>query len=272
MDQVQNHSVARSSVEPGRTLALPRTPLEPWGYLAALGLTELVANLWQPAIGLWLHALLAVLLIRRGLQSVSQPDGRFYLAASIMPIVRIVSFAISPHLVSGVWYYVGSETPVLAAALVATRVLHLPRSTLGIRRPRSISVSILVIATGLAAGWCEGLIIHPPALAQGYQASQIVLPAVLLIVFTGFVEELVFRGLIQHTATSWLGVVPGILLTAVGWSLLHIGWKSGLDVVFVCTVGLIWGWVRHWNRSTLDLSIAHGFANVVLFLILPTFR
>jgi membrane protease YdiL (CAAX protease family) len=41
------------------------------------------------------------------------------------------------------------------------------------------------------------------------------------------------------------------------------------DVGLVFSFGVIWGWARHWNRSTLDLGLSHGIANVMLFLILP---
>jgi membrane protease YdiL (CAAX protease family) len=257
IDRTQTHVLA------------PNVYLEPWIYLGALGLTELVANLWQPVFGLWLHALLFAALILRGVRTIDEPDGQFYLVASVMPLVRIVSFAVSPRFVPGVWYYAAAEAPILAAALTAVRVLHVPRLALGWKRPRSLPLSGLVIGSGVIAGWVESHIIHPPALVSGWHLAQIVPSALLLILCTGFVEEIVFRGVIQYTAVQWLGVVPGIFYTAVGWALLHIGWASVLDLGFVLVIGLIWGAVRQWNGSILDLAPAHGIANVMLFLILP---
>jgi membrane protease YdiL (CAAX protease family) len=99
-----------------------------------------------------------------------------------------------------------------------------------------------------------------------------ILPGLLLIVFTGFSEEWLFRGLIQTTACNWLGPLAGVVFTAAGWSLLHIGWNSGLDVAYVFSIGLFWGWIRLKTESTWATSLAHGLANVVLFLILPWYH
>jgi membrane protease YdiL (CAAX protease family) len=221
---------------------------------------------------MWFHALVAAALLLRGSRATEHADGHLYLALSIMPLVRIVSYSISPHFVPGVWFYVAAEIPLLLAATSATRVLHLPLSALGWQRPRSLAISALIVLSGIPAGWAEGFIIHPPALASGLHPARLVLPALLLIACTGFVEETVFRGLIQYTAMRYLGTVQGILLTTVGWSMLHIGWGSAEDVGFVFLAGIVWGWARYWNRSTLDLGLAHGAANVVLFLVLPNLR
>jgi membrane protease YdiL (CAAX protease family) len=253
----------------GRASSIDHMDLEPWAYLLALGLAEAVSDLWQAVFGIWLHAVLAAVLLARGARRWDQPIGRFYLTISVMPLVRILNFSVSPHFLTGAWYYVAAEAPVLLGVISATRVLELPRSALGLVRPRSLLLSGAVLVSGLLAGWIERFIIQPPALAPSDGPADIVLPALLLIVFTGFTEEMVFRGLIQQAATKWLGVVPGIVYTTAGWALLHIGWHSPLDVLFVFSVGLLWGAARQWNGSTIDVSIAHGLANIMLFLVLP---
>jgi membrane protease YdiL (CAAX protease family) len=256
-------------IRSGRVSSIDLADLEPWVYLCALGVAETISDLWHAVVGIWLHVLLAAVLLARGARSWDQPDGRFYLTISVMPFVRILNFSISPHFLEGVWYYVAAEAPVLLGVISATRVLELPRSELGLVRPRSLLLSAAVLAGGVAAGWLERFIIRPPALVPSAGLTDILLPALLLILFTGFTEEVLFRGLIQQEVVRRLGVVPGVMFTTAGWALLHIGWHSLLDVFFVFSVGLIWGAVRQWNGSTIDLGIAHGLANVMLFLVLP---
>jgi membrane protease YdiL (CAAX protease family) len=250
---------------------------EPWIYLGVLGAIEYVSDIWRgkALLGTCLHALLLVLLLLRGSRSMDTPEGRFYVAISILPMVRIISFAMSPTYFHGVWYYVAAEGPLLAAALVAARVLRIPVRDIGWRRPRSLLLSGLIIASGPLVGWGEHLIIprkllvHPAPLASSLTWSHALLPAVLLVIFTGLVEETLFRGLIQQIASNWMGAALGIFYATVGWGLLHIGWQSWIDVLYVTTIGLFWGAARYYNRSTLDLGIAHGLANVVLFIVLP---
>jgi uncharacterized protein len=271
-ENARNNPVSHSStaVSVGRFEIPSWAPIvELWLYLMVLGIAEYVSDVKQPVVGLWLHAALAAAIITRGALMPDRRLGNFYLAFSILPVVRLVSFAISPHFVPGVWFYVFSESPMLLAAIMAARVIDLPLSALGFCRPRSLRVSAVIIMAGPFIGWLESQILHPPPLATSLQLSQIWLPSLLLIVATGFVEEAVFRGILQHTAIRALGVFPGILFCASGWALLHIGWLSLYDVFFVFAVGMVWGYVRHWNRDTIDLGIAHGLANVVLFVVVP---
>jgi membrane protease YdiL (CAAX protease family) len=273
MDKVPNSFVAQPLPREVHEFgSVPWLTLEPWLYLAFLGVSEIISDLKQPVVGLWMHAVLGAIMIVRGTQVTDRKRGRLYLACSIMAMVRIVSFAIAPAFISGVWFYVFAELPFLAAAITASRVFQLSLTDLGITRPRFLPLSLLVIASGVGAGWIEAQIIHPAALAPGLRLGQVWLPVLLLVVSTGLVEEVVFRGLIQYTCTQFFGPLIGVVYTALGWALLHIGWLSWADVGYVFCVGLVWGSIRYWNRSILDLAVAHGIANVMLFVVIPYMR
>src|SRR5579875_2048975 len=158
---------------------------EPWLFLAALGFSEIVSDIWQPVVGLWLHAVLAAVLLARGAQGQGGARGSFYIAASIMAVVRIVSFAISPSFAPGVWYYVAAEGPLLAAGVAAARVLDLSPKALGLAISRRNFLDIPVAATGVPAGILESRIIHPAALASGLHWGHLLLPTILVVIFTG---------------------------------------------------------------------------------------
>ena len=244
---------------------------EPWLYLLALGFSEMVSDIWAPAIGIWLHAILAAWLMIRGGHQLQTPRGKFYIAISTMALIRIISFAISPTIAPGVWYYTFAEIPLMLFAAIGTRSLDLPwLKTLGAVWPKGwLGWSILAVLSGPLIGWGEGHILHPAALSANGSLSAMILPAILLTAFTGFSEEWLFRGLIQTTASQWMGPTAGLFFTAFGWSLLHIGWNSAPDVVYVCLVGLFWCWIRTKTESTWATGIAHGTANIVLFCVLP---
>ncbi len=245
--------------------------LEPWAFLVVLGFSEMLSDIWAPATGILLHALLAVWLLIRGGQQLSTTRGKFYIAISTMTMVRIISFAISPTIAPGIWYYTFAEIPLMLFAIIGTKSLDLPLwKTLGAVWPKGwIGWTILALVSGPLIGWGEGHILHPATLSVNGSFSAMILPGLLLTAFTGFSEEWLFRGLIQTTASNWMGPVAGLLFTAVGWSLLHIGWNSGVDVAYVFSVGIFWCWIRLKTQSTWATGIAHGTANIVLFCILP---
>ena len=84
------------------------------------------------------------------------------------------------------------------------------------------------------------------------------------------VEGFVFRGVLQHTALEafgWRGIVYVSLLFAV----LHMGFLSWIDLVFVFVVALFFGWIVKKTGSLLGVTLAHGITNTILFVVAPTF-
>jgi membrane protease YdiL (CAAX protease family) len=81
-------------------------------------------------------------------------------------------------------------------------------------------------------------------------------------------EELAFRGFMQPLFIRSLGVGPGILLSALGFGLLHLpqygyDWQHG---VLITLAGAGFGWMRWISGSTLGSTIMHAAYNMTLFL------
>ena len=80
-------------------------------------------------------------------------------------------------------------------------------------------------------------------------------------------EELLFRGLLQTRLVRWLGVVPGIGLTAALFAAVHLPF-SPLFAVVAGIAGLGYGLVLHFS-GRISLSIAlHGAVNLLHLLLL----
>ena len=95
-------------------------------------------------------------------------------------------------------------------------------------------------------------------------------PALIFLVCTGFVEELIFRGVLQRSAVAlwgWRGIIYVSLLFAI----LHIGFLSWIDVVFVFAVAVFFAWVVKRTGSLLGVTLSHGITNIVLYLVAPFF-
>ena len=94
------------------------------------------------------------------------------------------------------------------------------------------------------------------------------LPALILLVFTGFLEELIFRCVLQYTALQQLGRL-GIPYIAVIYAVFHLGYHSVLDLLFVFGVALVFGWFVWRTGSILGVILSHGLTNITLYLVLP---
>jgi len=81
-------------------------------------------------------------------------------------------------------------------------------------------------------------------------------------------EELAFRGFLQPLLVRSLGGVPGVLLTALPFSLLHCqqyAW-SWRHVLLVTLAGAGFGGVRHRSGSTAAATIMHAAYNATFFV------
>ena len=100
--------------------------------------------------------------------------------------------------------------------------------------------------------------------------QQVWLPALIFLVCIGFVEEFIFRGVLQKTgmeAFGWRGIIYTSLLFAV----LHMGFLSWVDVVFVFIIAMLFGWVVNKTGSLFGVTLTHGITNIMLYLVVPFF-
>lgn len=103
--------------------------------------------------------------------------------------------------------------------------------------------------------------------------------AVVLVALFGttlgpLAEELAFRGFMQPLFVRSLGAVPGVLLGALPFGLLHLqqygwSWRHG---VLITLAGAGFGWVRHRTGSTRAATAMHIAYNCTFFLALVAQR
>lgn len=90
-----------------------------------------------------------------------------------------------------------------------------------------------------------------------------------LVVAMAFLEEWLFRGIMQTALSNLLGKNPAGLLVALIYSALHINqgaWAFAL-LIFIFALGL--GWLRNRSESLTEVFLVHSAANLVFFLFLP---
>jgi membrane protease YdiL (CAAX protease family) len=81
-------------------------------------------------------------------------------------------------------------------------------------------------------------------------------------------EELFFRGLLQPVLARRLGVLPGIVIAALPFALLHgpqYAW-SWRHIVLITFAGSLFGWRRFRTGSTGAAAIMHAAYNLTLFI------
>lgn len=249
-------------------------------WLAVL-LGEVTTAFLSPSLGMALHSallvsLLAAASLARGLPS-SNPWGlgaggpvafsNFLLAAAIAPLIRILSLAMPLWFFPEITWYLLASLPMLAAAVALAKYQGLGAESLGLTLNR-LPLQLAVGFTGVGFGFAEYFILKPDPLVGSLAPGEVITPILVLIFATGFVEEFVFRGVIQQNSVRALGRWPGLLFVALCFSGLHVG-NSLPDAAFVFPIALLFGLAVLRTKSILGTTLSHGTINVVLFVVAP---
>lgn len=230
-------------------------------------MAEILTTLIDPRLGLGLHSvLLFVILLHTGL-AWELPVHRLLVTLAFAPLIRLLSLSLPMADFPRVYWYFITSVPLFVAAFLVARLLDFSLDDLGLNL-RALPIQGLVALSGLVFGFVEYQILQPQALAKAFTWQQLLLPAMILLFSTGFLEELIFRGLMQSTAIQVLGRF-GLVYVALIFAVLHIGYKSIVDVLFVFAVGFFFGWVVFKTRSIVGVTLAHGLTNIFLFLVMP---
>jgi hypothetical protein len=236
-------------------------------YLAGIVLAEILTTFSTPQVGLALHALLFMLLLVHAAMLDRRKEQAFLLSLSLAPLIRLLSLSMPLTGFPFVYWYMIIGIPLFLASIITIRVSGLNASTLGLNFG-SLPVQLLVGASGVLLGFVEYLILRPAPIIPEFSLQAFWLPALILLVFTGFLEELIFRGLMQYTALRCLGRL-GLIFVSLVFAALHIGYRSLPDVVFVFLAATFFALVVRRTGSLLGVSLAHGLTNITLFLIFP---
>jgi hypothetical protein len=257
-----------SAAIPSPRLQLPPLPIVfVFLYVTAVTAAELATSFTDARWGLAAHITILAALLAHGSLAGKQSSQRLFLALALAPLIRILSLTMPLEDVDLVYWYAIVAVPLLLTAAIVAANLKLSRQDLGLTL-RALPLQGLIALSGFGFGVAEYFILRPKPLVDELSWHSAALPALILLVGTGFNEEFVFRGVMQSASRQALGKLS-ILYVAVVFAVLHLGYKSVSDVAFVFAVGLLFGWLVARTRCLLGVTLAHGVTNITLYLVIP---
>lgn len=256
-----------------RGLALPPFPARefvvPGILLGLITIAECITAMYDPRAGLPAHAAILALLVFMGASTHDSAKRELYWSLTLAPLIRIGSLSLPLGRLPLILWYPLIGVPIFTAAFVSARKLQYTPRMIGLTfDPMKLPAQLAIIPLGALLGLGEYLIFRPAPIAQRFTFADIWFPSLVLLIFTGFEEELIFRGLMQRAALRSLGRW-GLVYVSLVFAVLHIGYLSILDLVFVFLVGLLFSLFVLRTKSLLGVTLAHGAINTFLFLIIP---
>jgi membrane protease YdiL (CAAX protease family) len=226
-------------------------------------ITALASTFW----GVILYFVILFLLVRGAAAVGKHRSHRLFLVLGLVPLMRIISLSVPLDEFSQIYWYLIISIPLLAGVFAVIRLLNLYPQEIGLNRG-SFSVQGRIALTGIILGLIDYFILRPEPLALTFRFQDILVPAIILLLTTGLVEELMFRGVMQTVSEEELGSRAWIFI-AVLFVVLQIGHLSALHFFFVLPVALFYGLMVKRTGSILGVSLSHGLLTIFLYLIFP---
>ncbi|NOK63684.1 MAG: CPBP family intramembrane metalloprotease [Chloroflexi bacterium AL-W] len=241
-------------------------------YTFLIAMAELVAAFVNVIAGVTIHAVLIPLLLSQYVLMPQASYRRILPVLTLLPLVRVLSISmiIRADAMPPLYWYVLVGIPMFVAVVFTMRLLSISWVRVGMPFTAP-GFQMLIGLTGIPLGIVAYFITQPQALVGELNALHVVGGLISLIVFSAFLEELIYRGVLQQVATELFGgagfVVSSILYTAIALSTLSPTNPNGLmQIGFIGLVGLYFAWCAKRTGSIWGVVIAHGVLNVIALL------
>jgi membrane protease YdiL (CAAX protease family) len=223
--------------------------------------------------GITFHGLiLFALLIHSALILRADPEySQLLLVLILAPMIRILSLSMPVAQFSYIAWFSIISIPIYITIFTCVYIQHIKQQDIGLALPavKHLPLEFLMILLAVPVGVLEYYILKPGILVEP-RLEALIVPVLIMVVCTGFLEELAFRGLMQYHATRTMGFA-GIIFISALFGALHIGNLTIFDVLLAGSIGFIYSLVVQKTGSVYGVSISHGIINTILFLIAPAY-
>lgn len=235
-------------------------------FVLSLAAAEFITFYVNNLIGLICHFIILYSLIIGCLKARDKNQGKLWLALGLIPTIRIISLVIPIAEIAQIYWYLFIAIPLLVAVMAMMRLLRYNLNDIGFNWNQPI-IQGIIIPVGFLLGAAGYFILQPEPLTRGLNLTTLLSPALILLLSTGLVEVMIFRGVIQRAANV-LGSWDWIYVSAI-LAVLQIGHGSLMFGVLVFLVSLFFGWVVKKTGSIVGVCVAQGLFNIGMYLIFP---
>ncbi len=186
---------------------------------------------------------------------------------AMLPIMRLLSVTMPLKRVSDLGWYVLIGLPLLP---ILMRLMgEQPHLRLQLRASGKYLSQGLIALIGIPLGMFGYVIAHPDRLASGSLLHNPVVAFVILTVFSGLLEEVLFRGLLSDAIERFFGPLVGILGASALFAIFNAGAGGLWFAIFALYYGFTFALIARRTGSLVGVSLAHGLLNTGLIVVWP---
>ncbi len=228
---------------------------------------EFAAALLSVVVGMVYHAVLLAGLLEGSLVAPTPEQRRTFVILALVPLLRILSLIVPLPWVPQAWWYGMAAVPLLLAAYRAARLAGIAWPELRFGAGGLLQEFVLVLGA-ITLGFIAYAVLRPPRLVADHSGLHILAGAALLLAFAAFVEEFIFRHLLQQVVQECFGRL-GIIASSLLYASMYVGSLSPRYIAFAGAVGLLFALWTRFKGSFWGVVAAHAVINISLLLVWP---
>ncbi len=125
------------------------------------------------------------------------------------------------------------------------------------------------VVLGMVLGRIEYSIITVESLIPVPTFQNVLVFIVIMLIFTGLSEELLFRCMVQTRLEQSAGSMGGLIIASLLFGAMHSGYGTLYEIIFTTSAGFLIGYLFQRTRSLTFIALIHGMINVFLFGFIP---
>ncbi|MDK2948692.1 hypothetical protein SAMN04488589_0018 [Methanolobus vulcani] len=232
-------------------------------------LAELLLYSGNYKAGITLHVITLIALSVSSIWIDGTHVARSLQVLTLLPILRLLNMSMPVFSEMTINLYVYIYAPLIVPTYLVIRHQNISKETLGFQFRNMGKYIPLAFVVGFLIAQGEHFTIHAGNLIPDLSIGSLLKLSIIMIFFVGFMEELIFRSLIQTRFSESFGEFRGLLLASLLFGVMHSGYGTIYEIFFTVFAGLVFGYLFQKTNSLPFIALAHGLVNIFLFGIIP---
>lgn len=234
-----------------------------------IALAEILMFLEKVEIAIWVHIGILIVLSLSNIFVKDFEVEKIYQALMLLPVLRLINFSMPIFFETTLYTFVFVYGTLAIPAAVVIIHQRYSLEKIGISMKNIGAYMILSIPLSFVLGLGEYLTIKAEYLIPDFTFENLFKLTFVMVFFVGFIEELIFRSILQTRLEQALSINESLLITGLLFGLMHSGYGTFYEIIYTGFVGLFMGLAFYKTKSLPFIAVLHGFINVFLFGILP---
>ena len=197
---------------------------------------------------------------------------KYILQSLILPILlRVISISM-PQLFANVILQYSLVYGIMFLPIYSViKSQSMSAEELGVNFKKMYIYIPLAIPIGIIIGIVEYNIIGSISLIENIRFSDIAFISMVMFIFVGTVEEVIFRSILQTRFQKVFGIKYGILASGIIFGVMNVGYGTIDEMIFAGILGIVIGYLFYKSNSIHFVILIRGVSNTVLFGFLPLY-